>query len=141
VTGARALIAGGPVRVRSGLDGTLLRVLGSGDGFGVSFSQVPDLNGDQFPELIVGLPLHDLPNLADVGKAEVLSIGGARRYGNDPSQEMRLASQPQHRRDLEVREPLLGRQRRLPVQGEPDQSRVVRDEGAEDGRADRRERA
>jgi hypothetical protein len=55
---------------------------------------VPDLNGDQFPEIIFGLPLSDLPNLADAGKAEVVSIGGARQYGIDPSQEMRLSWEP-----------------------------------------------
>jgi hypothetical protein len=97
VINAKILAGGGQVRVRSGVDGSLIRVLDQstyGDGFGLSVAYVPDLNGDQFPELIVGAPRHDAPMAPDAGKVVVLSIGGARKFGINATQEMTLTWEP-----------------------------------------------
>jgi hypothetical protein len=93
VMSARVPFGDGEVRVRSGMDGSLLRVIdlsAPGDGFGSSLCHLPDINGDRFPEIVVGQYRHDLPNATDAGRAVVMSIAGVRPYGMDPTQEMTL---------------------------------------------------
>jgi hypothetical protein len=53
------------------------------DGFGYSVAGVGDVNGDGYPDLLVGAPFHDIAANADAGKA-YLFLGGPGGIATDP---------------------------------------------------------